>query len=64
MKNVFYCPNSELIATDDLFENNDFVIFESTVKYEYCVVKNLEVGCKGDHGDIVSIQTVCSNIIS
>lgn len=62
VKNIFNYADSELISTKELVNNDEFVIFEATVKTKWTVIKNLEIGWKDDIGDIVLIQTIATKI--
>lgn len=53
----------ELINITDLFENDDYVIFETVTQTNLLRVASVEVSFKDDGGDIISIQTVCSKVI-
>jgi len=64
VKNVFDYADRELISTKELTDNDEFVIFEATVKTKWSVIKNLEIGWKDNIDDVVLIQTIATKIIS
>lgn len=44
-----------LIDTNDLFENEDIVIFEAIIKHKSLIIKSIEIGLKDTDGDIINI---------
>ncbi|MGN1123436.1 MAG: hypothetical protein ACI4RR_03765 [Eubacterium sp.] len=53
---------ADLISVEELFENDEVILMNSTYDYGYCKIINTDVGVKTAIGEIASIVTVNSKI--
>lgn len=53
----------ELISTEDLYEDDDVVVFRRTGKAFNAIVDNIDVAIKNEDGDITNIVELKSKIV-